>query len=202
VAAPPLKRFSLDSTRDSVEVARMPCRTILALVVVVTACTSRPTVPPAAVPASLLDAYPDTGSRLLAWPLRDTATTSADVAVIVALQNGLQARPIYLDPTMFGVTLIGPAGRLLRPVSNGWWEGHRGTVRLPGGAFYGEVIRLGGDGPTRLFDLPAVGTYRVVMSYHAVPPPPEGPPVTDRAFPTLDADTVRITYRPEPAETH
>jgi hypothetical protein len=120
---------------------------------------------------------------------------------MVAVQNGLRARPIYLDPTQFGITLIGPAGRVLRPASTGWWDGHRGVIRLVGGAFYGEVIRLAGEEPMHLFDLPAAGTYRVVLSYHAVPPPPEGPPVTDRAFPTLDADTVVITYRPGAAET-
>jgi len=179
----------------------MACRSIIAVLAVVSACTNRPAAPAVGVPAALLASPPDTGSRLLAWPLHDTATSSAHVAVMVALQNGLRARPTYVDPTLFDITLIGPTGQALSPVSNAWWEGHRGTVRVPGGAFYGEVIPLAGMGSMRMFDLPAAGTYRVVVSYHAVPPPPGGPPVTDRSFPTLEADTVQLTYRPGRAQT-
>jgi hypothetical protein len=135
---------------------------------------------------------------LLAWPLHDTARTSADVAVVIMIQNGLRERPLYVDPTMLGVTLLDPTGRVIQPASNAWWEGHRGTVRLPRGSFYGEVINLSGAGLMRMFDLPGPGTYRVVVSYHAVTPPPGGPPVTDRSFPTLSSDTVRVTLRPEP----
>jgi hypothetical protein len=179
----------------------MPRPVVFVLLVVLTACTTRQEAPGVAARVDLLRVPPDSGSRLLAWPLHDTARTSADVAIVIAIQNGLQERPIYVDPAMLDVILLDPTGRVIAPASNAWREGHRGTVRLPRGGFYGEVLNLSGSGLMRTFDLPGPGTYRAVVSYHAVPPPPGGPPVTDRTFPTLSSDTVRVTLRPEPSDS-